>query len=110
MTKATRTVRSNLTVRVFMQAAGCLYVLGTGIARQPLSLIPISLGSLGTEVDGVLGVLSHALEGLEHQVELADVGPVEPVSYTHLSEDPGDTGFRSEFESEENRALRTGKA
>ena len=36
-----------------------------------------ALGGLGAEVDGVLGVLGDPLEGLEHQVELADVRPVE---------------------------------
>ena len=36
-----------------------------------------TLGGLGAEVDGVLGVLGDPLEGLEHQVELADVRPVE---------------------------------
>ena len=35
-----------------------------------------ALGGLGTEVHGVLGVLGDALEGLEHQVELTDVGEV----------------------------------
>ena len=35
-----------------------------------------ALGRLGTEIDGVLGVLGDALERLEHQVELADIGEV----------------------------------
>ncbi len=35
-----------------------------------------ALGRLGTQVHGVLRVLGDALEGLEHQVELADVGQV----------------------------------
>ena len=35
-----------------------------------------ALCGLGTEVDGVLRVLGDALEGLEHQVELTDIGEV----------------------------------
>ncbi len=35
-----------------------------------------ALGRLGTEIDGVLGVLGDSLERLEHQVELADIGEV----------------------------------
>ena len=35
-----------------------------------------ALGRLGTEIDGVLGILGDALERLEHQVELADIGEV----------------------------------
>ena len=35
-----------------------------------------ALGGLRPQVDGVLGVLGDPLEGLEHQVELADVGEV----------------------------------
>ena len=35
-----------------------------------------ALGGLGPEIDGVLAVLGDALEGLEHQVELTDVGKI----------------------------------
>ena len=35
-----------------------------------------ALGGLGTEIHGVLGVLGDSLEGLEHQVELADIGEI----------------------------------
>ena len=49
-------------------------------AGSPLDVLEVdknTLGGLGAEVDGVLSVLSDPLEGLEHQVELADVRPVE---------------------------------
>ena len=48
-------------------------------ARGALDVIEVdkdALRGLGTEVDGVLRILGHALEGLEHQVKLADVGEV----------------------------------
>ena len=35
-----------------------------------------ALRSFGTEINGVLCVLGHALEGLEHQVKLTDIGEV----------------------------------
>ena len=48
-------------------------------ARGALDIVEVdkdALRGLGTEVDGVLRVLGHALEGLEHEVKLADVGKV----------------------------------
>ena len=35
-----------------------------------------TLCGLGTEVNGILGILGHTLECLEHQVELSDIGEV----------------------------------
>ena len=48
-------------------------------ARGALDVIEVdedALRGLGTEVDGVLCVLGHALERLEHEVELTDIGEV----------------------------------
>ena len=50
--------------------------LPAGGALDVLEVDEDALGGLGPQVDGVLGVLGDPLEGLEHQVELADVGPV----------------------------------
>ena len=36
-----------------------------------------TLSSLGTQIDGRAGILGDTLEGLEHQVKLTDIGPVE---------------------------------
>ena len=47
-----------------------------GSALDVVEVHENALSGLGTEVDGILGVLSDALEGLEHQVELTDVGEV----------------------------------
>ena len=47
-----------------------------GGALDVLEVDKDALGGLRAQVHGVLGVLGDALEGLEHQVELADVGPV----------------------------------
>ena len=35
-----------------------------------------ALRGLGAEIDGILGLLSDALEGLEHEVELPDIGKI----------------------------------
>ena len=50
--------------------------LPAGGALDVLEVDKNALGGLGAEVDGVLGVLGDPLEGLEHQVKLADVRPV----------------------------------
>ena len=47
-----------------------------GGALDVLEVDENALGRLRTQVHGVLRVLGDALEGLEHQVELTDVGPV----------------------------------
>jgi len=48
----------------------------SGGALHVLEVDEDALGSLRAEIDHVLRVLGDALEGLEHQVELTDVGPV----------------------------------
>ena len=48
----------------------------TGGALDVLEVDENTLSGLGTEVNGGGGVLVNALEGLEHEVELADVGEV----------------------------------
>ena len=48
-------------------------------AGRPLDIVEVNenaLGRLRAQIDGVLRVLRDALEGLEHQVELADVGKI----------------------------------
>ena len=50
--------------------------LPAGGALDVLEVDKDALGGFGAEVDGVFCVLGNTLEGLEHQVELADVGPV----------------------------------
>ena len=50
--------------------------LFAGGALHVLEVDKDTLGGLRTEIHGVLGVLGDTLEGLEHQVELTDVGEV----------------------------------
>ena len=60
--------------------ADLAYAEGQLPAGGPLDILEVdknALGGLRAEVDGVLGVLGDPLEGLEHQVELPDVRPVE---------------------------------
>ena len=47
--------------------------LAAGGALDVLEVDEDTLGSLGTQIHGVLGVLGDTLEGLEHQVKLTDV-------------------------------------
>src|SRR5699024_6738523 len=50
--------------------------LPAGGALDVVEVHEDALGGLGAKVDGVLRVLGDALEGLEHQVKLADGGKV----------------------------------
>ena len=45
----------------------------SGSALYVLEVYKNALGRFGTQIYGALGVLRHALEGLEHQVELTDI-------------------------------------
>ena len=47
-----------------------------GGALHVLEVDEDALGGFGPEIDLALGVLGHALEGLEHQVELTDLGEI----------------------------------
>ena len=50
--------------------------LAAGGALDVVEVDKDALSGLGTQVDRVLGVLGNTLEGLEHQVELTDVGEI----------------------------------
>ena len=50
--------------------------LAAGGALHVIEVDEDTLRGLGTQIHGVLGILGDALEGLEHQVELTDIGPV----------------------------------
>ena len=52
---------------------------GQLLARGALHILEVnknSLGCLGTQINFILRILRHTLEGLEHQIELADIGEI----------------------------------
>ena len=65
--------RRNLVAEGLADLADAEGQLLPGGALDVVEVHKDALRRLGTEVDGVLRVLGNALEGLEHQVELADI-------------------------------------
>ena len=68
--------RGDLIAEGFAHLAHAEGQLAAGGALHVLEVDEDTLGGLGAQVHGVLGVFGDPLEGLEHQVELADVRPV----------------------------------
>ena len=76
--------RSNLVAEGLAYLTNAERNLLTGGALDILEVYEDALCGLRTQIQLVLRVLGNALEGLEHQIELADIRKA--VSYTHLTD------------------------
>ena len=65
-----------LACRLAYSTAKRVFPVPAGPVRSTALINENALRGLRAEIDLVLGILGHALIGLEHQVELADIGKV----------------------------------